>query len=89
MGVSLAYIDNILRNISLYHKDRILVTADIQTLALTDGRELSAVMLSYDLSERIFLLTGLLDVLSAAAVCLSLKLDVITHRLCELQKVII
>ena len=57
------------------------MAADVQAFSLAYRIELGAVMLSDDLSERIFLVSGLLDVFSAAAVCLCLELDVIRYLL--------
>ena len=80
MGMSLSYINDIARNIRLDHEYRILVPSDIKAFALADGIELGPVMLAYDLPERILFITGLLDVLAPASVCLSLEPYIISYR---------
>ena len=79
--MSLADVYDIVRNVRLYDKDRILVAADVQALSLSYRVELSTVVLSDDLSIWIILIPGLLDVFPAAPVCLGLELYVIFHRL--------
>ena len=56
MGMSFTDIDDIIRNICLYYENRVLMSSDIQSLALTYGIELGSVMLADNLSERILLL---------------------------------
>ena len=53
----------------------------IQSLSLTYSIELGSVVLSDDLSVRIFLISGLLYMLPATSVCLCLKLYIILDRL--------
>ena len=79
--MSFTYVYYIGRNISFDYKYRILMTSDIESFSLTDSVELSTIMLTYNLSERILLVTGLLDMLSSAAICLCFKLDVVVYRL--------
>ena len=79
--MSFSYIYYIGRNIRFNYKYRILMTSDIKSFSLTDSVELSTIMLAYNLSERILLVTGLLDMLSSAAICLSFKLDVVVYWL--------
>ena len=87
--MSFTYIYYIGRNIRFNYKYRILMASDIESFSLTDSVELSTIMLSYNLSERILLITGLLYVLATAAICLSFKLDVVVYRLRELEKLFI
>ena len=89
MRMPFSYIYNIARNIGLYHKYRILMTANIQTLSLPYGIELGPIVTSDDLSVRIVLISGLLYMLAAAAVCLGLEPDVIADRLGKLQELLI
>ena len=56
----LPHINDILVNVSGNHEKRILVTADIQSLSLTDSIELRPLMTSDDSSIRIGLVTSLL-----------------------------
>ena len=56
----LPHINDILINVSGNHEKRILVTADIQALSLTDSIELRPLMTSDDSSIRIGLVTSLL-----------------------------
>ena len=81
MSVAFSYIYYILRDVCFNHKDRVLVTADVESLALADGVELSTVVLSDYLSERILLVAGLLDVLLTASIGLCLELDFILDGL--------
>ena len=80
MGVTLTYIYYILRNVGFDDKDRVLVTSDVQSLALAYCVELCSVVLSDYLSERIFLVAGLLYVLLAASVGLRLEFDFVSDR---------
>ena len=80
MGMSLAYIYYIIRNVSLDDKDGILVSADVQTLSLTYCIELGSVVFSDNLSVWIFLIAGLLYVLPSAPVGLGLELYVVSYR---------
>ena len=79
--MTLSYIDYVVRNICLDHKDGILVSTYIKALALSYGIELCTIVLSHYLSERIFLIAGLLYMLAAAPVCLGLESDIIFDRL--------
>ena len=79
--MAFAYVYYIRRDIRLNDEQRVLVSTHIQPLSLADRVELRAIVLSDDLSEWIFLVTGLLDVLSAATVCLCLELYIICYRL--------
>ena len=81
MSMPLSYLYYIRRDICLNDEQRVLVSTHVQSLSLADRIELRSIVLSHNLSERIFLVTGLLDVLSAAAVCLCLELDVLRYRL--------
>jgi hypothetical protein len=81
VGVSLSDIDNILRDICLDNEYRILMTSDVQALALADGVELGTVMAAYDLSIWVILIAGLLYMLPTASICLCLEPDIICYRL--------
>ena len=81
MGMAFTYIYYIIRNVGFDDKDRVLVTSDVQSLALAYCVELCSVVLSYYLSKRIFLVAGLLYVLLAASIGLCLELDFILDRL--------
>ena len=89
MSVTFTDIDYVLWNIGLDYKDRILMTSDIESLSLADGIELSSVMSADDLAIRVLLVTGLLDMLSSAAIGLCLEPDVIVHRLRQSEKVLV
>ena len=77
VGVALAHIYDIVRNICLDNEYRVLMTSDIQTFALTNCIELGSVVSADNLTVRIFLITGLLYMLSATAICLGLESDII------------
>ena len=87
--MTLAYIYYIRRYICLDHEQRILMATHIQALSLAYCIELSPVVLSDDLSERVFLVACLLDMLSSAAVRLCLECDIVCDRLRESYKVLI
>ena len=81
MAVAFAYIYYILLYIGLNDEKRLFMASDIQSLSLAYCIELSAVMLSDYLSERICLVSCLLYVLAAASVGLCLKSDLVAYRL--------
>ena len=81
MCMSFSDIDDVRRNVCLDDKDGILVTTYIEALSLTYRIELGTIVLSDYLSLRVLLVPCLLDVLSAAPVCLCLEPDVICDRL--------
>ena len=87
--MALAHIYDVRRNICLYHKQGVLMSSDIKALSLTNCIELRSVMLSDYLSERIFLVSGLLDVLPSASVCLCLETDIIGQRLRKAKELVI
>ena len=84
--MSLTYINYIRRNIRLDHEKRILVSTYIQAFALPYRIELRSVVLSDNLSVRIVLVSGLLDMFATAAIRLRLKADIIFHRLRKLHQ---
>ena len=75
MSMSLASIDRIALNISGNHKQRIIVSAHIQAVTLTDGKELGSIVRAYDLTPRIGFETGFPDMLAARSVGLGYELD--------------
>ena len=77
MSVALPDVDDVPRNIRGDHKDGALVSSDVKAFPLADRVELRAVVPSDNLSERILLVSCLLDVLFPSPVGLSLELDVI------------
>ena len=80
MGVPTARINGIALNISSNHKQRVIMSAHIQTVALADGKELSAVMRAYDFAPRISFETRLLNVLASRTVSLGDEFDCIVKR---------
>ena len=89
MGMSLTYINDVPLHICINYENGVLVSAYIKSLPLPYGIELGSVMTAYYLSERIFLVSCLLYMLSSTAVCLSLETYVISDWLRKLEKVII
>ena len=73
--VATAGIDYIIFNVCGNHKQRIIVSAHIESVTLADGKELRAVMRAYDLTPGVGLETGLLYVLAARTVGLGYEFD--------------
>ncbi len=74
MTVTFPDVDGVGVDISRYHEDGILVTADVEAFALADGVELRSVMLANYFAPGIVLVAGLLDVFLAAAIDFRLEL---------------
>ena len=89
MSVPLSHIYDVVRNIRLYHEYRILMSADVKPLSLSNSIELGTVMSAHDLSIWIILIPGLPDMFPSAPVCLCLKTDIIPDRLGKTQKILI
>ena len=78
--MAFSYIYYILVNIGSDYEYRVLMPSYVQSFALADGVELGPVMFPDYFSERIILVSGLFDVLPAAAVGLSFEIDIIMYR---------
>ena len=74
--MSLAHIYDIVFNVSGYDEQGILVSSDVQTLALADGIELRPLMASDDSAVRIGLVTGLPDMVLPGTIGLRFEFDV-------------
>lgn len=71
----------ILLYISAYHEDGVFVSSYVQPFALAYRVELRPVMPADNLSVRVVLVAGLLDMLLSAPVSLSFKIYVVFYRL--------
>ena len=74
MTVTFPDVDGVGVDVSRYHEYGILVPADVETFALSDGVELRPVVLAYYLAPWIILVAGLLDMFFAAAIDFRLEL---------------
>ena len=80
MCVTLTHIDNVFLDICPDYENRIFVSADVQTLALSDCIELRSIMFPDNFPEWIVLVSGFLYMFLSASVGLGPRFNLLTPR---------